>query len=356
MLLAPLVAGVVLYALELAARALSEPVSEARGIKLVYHPTRIWTLGEPERAATYRLTPDGRRRSARDVPAGTPVILTLGDSSMFGDGVPDGSTIHDVLATELLDRGLPADVQTIAVPGYSTEQTLRALDEIGWALGPRLLVVGNLWSDATLDQFRDRNLMAAASAPLARAEDALTRLALYRQARRGVNTWLDRPASRRISWPQPGSRGMRRVELARYVENYRSIYDGAKSRGIGVVVLSLAGRSMVDVGLSSRDTSEPYVRAQVGLAVANRVPHVSATDAMSQSGLGLDHLFGDDVHPSPEGAAVLGKALANTIVGAGWPEAVPVPSAGPPFMLPPDPYDNVGEASGTSVQRRFLDR
>ena len=91
----------------------------------------------------FRISPDGLRVPAVEAPADAPLVVTLGGSSIFGDGVDDGDTIHDVMAAALRDAGCPTRVRTLALPGYSTLQTRILLDEIGWAMDPHLLVLGN---------------------------------------------------------------------------------------------------------------------------------------------------------------------------------------------------------------------
>ena len=43
--------------------------------------------------------------------------------------------------------------------GYSTEQTLRLLEEVGWSYEPDLVIVSNLFSDCNIDAFQDRVAM-----------------------------------------------------------------------------------------------------------------------------------------------------------------------------------------------------
>ena len=341
------------------ARLFPDPSPPVRGIVLRSHPTRIWTLGEapeePGRPLNYRLTAEGNRRPAVLAPAGTPLVLTTGDSSIFGDGLRDGQTFHDVLQASLSARGVPARVETLAVPGHSTLQTRAALDEVGWSMAPTLLVVGNLWSDSNLDAFRDADLLAAVGGATGRAEGILVKSMFFRQLRRGLNQATGKPSSRKIAWPTPGAVGVRRVPIADYVANLEAIFDEAGRRGVGVVVLALANAPMVRDGLTSSQEWSPYVEAQAAVAAAHGVPRVDALVVYRQSGQGVRALFQDELHPSAAATRMLGEAAAGAILEAGWPAHAPMPRSSAPLTPPFDPFDGKGVLGEKSVQLDVLD-
>lgn len=358
--LAALAVGVALLALaEGVARLVPGPSAAARGIVLVAHPRRIWTLGEPVeergRPPFYRLTPEGFRRPAVDGPADAPLVLTTGDSSVFGDGIPDGATIHDRLQETLSRRGVPARVGTIAVPGHSTLQTRASLAEAGWDLHPDVLVVGNLWSDSNLDAFRDADLLAAAGAPLARAEALLSGSALFRHLRGAVNGALGRPRARKITWPTPGATGVRRVPLADYARGLEAILDEARARDVGVVVLTLANVPVLREGVRLDQEWAPYFTVQAAVAEARRVPRVMAAPLFRASRLSSEALFRDQLHPTEQGAALLAEGVAAALITAGWPARRPVPAEAPPVTVPADPFGGDDVSTKPSVQRDLLD-
>ena len=50
---------------------------------------------------------------------------------------------------------VPIEVINLGVPGYSTEQTLKLLEKVGWDYQPDLIVVSNIFSDCNIDAFQD---------------------------------------------------------------------------------------------------------------------------------------------------------------------------------------------------------
>src|SRR6185295_10260891 len=71
-----------------------------------------------------------------DHPADRSRILFIGDSIVFGAGVPDDATSPVRLAQMLAARGLPADVINGATPAYNTEQEIAFLETEGIRYAP----------------------------------------------------------------------------------------------------------------------------------------------------------------------------------------------------------------------------
>jgi len=341
----------ILVGVEILARALPEP-APPQGIALQPHFTRIWALTDPESALRmgFRVSADGLRLSQSPGPADAPLILTTGDSSIFGDGIPDGQTLHDTLGRALTEAGVPARVGTLAIPGYSTLQTRIVLDEVGWRMNPSLLVVGNLWSDCKLDTFRDADLLARLRSPAARMEALAGHLALFRQIRGRLNTARGKPATHVISWPTTGSEvGLRRVPVADYTRNLEAILDDARRRDVGVVFLRLTNRDLLSWGMRPQDSWTPYFAVQDAVAAAHGVPTVNAGEVFAGQDPNL--VLRDTLHPTAEGDARLGRALAALLVANGWPSNRLVPSEGPPVTVPADGFDG----RQRSKERAFLD-
>ncbi len=348
----------VLVAAEGLCRLLPEAGDDGLRIVLDPHPTRIWALSAPVGAGgtpPYRLDADGLRATVRQGAADAPLVVTLGDSSVFGDGVADGQTLHDRLVPALSAAGRAVRAKTLAVPGYSLVQSRIFMDELGWSLHPALLVVGNLWSDCNHDDFRDEELLAAIASPRARAERLLSRLALFRQLRGLVNRTLSRPTSWKVSWPHPGSEGVRRVPLPRYAALLDGLLDAARERGVGVLLLTLADRRAIERP-TEPGSCAPYIAVQDQLGRARHVPRVDAGEAWRRSGLSADRLIWDNLHPTGEGDRVLADAIVRALVAAGWPGAPLVPGPAVPLRVPEDPLDHQEARHDNSLQRQMLSR
>lgn len=111
---------------------------------------RVNALGLRGPEATAELTP------------GRPRVLLLGDSFAFGFGVAEGATLRDRLEATLAERGIPAEVLSAGVPGFSLDHQLVLLRTRGFALRPDLLLLivcendpwDLAWNRLTLDAER----------------------------------------------------------------------------------------------------------------------------------------------------------------------------------------------------------
>jgi lysophospholipase L1-like esterase len=106
-------------------------------------------------------SPDGIRAPAPapDKPAGTVRVVGIGDSVMFGWGVPYERSylpaLRDRLRAEAPDRRW--DVVNLAVPGYNTAMEVETLRVKGLRWAPDVVIVGYVWNDLELPYFlRDR--------------------------------------------------------------------------------------------------------------------------------------------------------------------------------------------------------
>ena len=273
-------------------------------------PARGWRLrpgrwSSPGRTGPVPVEIDATgQRTCPEAPG--PLILTLGDSSVFGHGLPEDQTLHVQLGAALAARGMPARVCTAAVPGYSVLQTLAALDDGGWERRPAALVVGQIWSDNNHDHFEDATLLAA----LARPEGRISALLARSRAVLGLRRLMGQPDHRTVGWQVPGATvGARRVPLQAYADALRRLLEGAASREMGVVMLTLANRQTV-AAPEAPGPWEPYVAVQQALAEAAGIPHVDASPALRALHLPLDALFLDEMHPTGPANAAVAEALA----------------------------------------------
>jgi lysophospholipase L1-like esterase len=298
------------------------------GVVMTGHPERLWGMGSGVRAnggTTATISPTGLREPLPVVPRpeGRKRLMILGDSSFFGHGVSDDQTLGAQLQDTLVSRGVDVDVVNGAIPGYSTEQSLMLLDDLGWPLEPTLLIVGNLWSDNNFDLFRDADLLRTRkrfTSGLA-AKSAFVRL---------LAGWLDGFRSdqdaRVVTWTRSSElpeSGVRRVSVHDYARNLDRMTRRARERGVGLILLAPSNRDTVSMGRADDQVWMAYFDAQVRISECHGVPRADtlpALQAAAAAGATLDDLFIDEMHPTTRGHGVLAGAVADTLLGAGWPE------------------------------------
>ena len=291
------------------------------------HPTRLWALSPGARAnagAIATINTLGLRGDppVTPKPEGRLRVLVLGDSTFFGHGVADGATFPAQLQARLVGEGLDVEVLNGAVPGYSTEQTRIELDELGWALAPDLLVLGNLWSDNNVDSFRDADLLATARM---RRENPLFESHAFRLLVRGIHALRGGESARFVTWTQ-GSRwpetGGRRVPLRRYAENLDAMVREAAARGIGAALMAPSNVGMTRGKYAPGASWDPYFDAQRRVAAHHGIPLIETLPALrAAAGDAPRALYVDAMHPSAKGHAALAEAADTTLRAAGWPEA-----------------------------------
>ena len=136
------------------------------GMQMQPHFTRIWALKpgvENQFGVQVTIDKHGFRQSTE--PVGAETWLLLGDSSFFGHGLSDKDTLHELLQEQLKLQEHSIHVRCGGVPGYSILQTQRLMKEIGWETKPKLLLIGNLWSDNNFDHFVDKDWLSALEPP-----------------------------------------------------------------------------------------------------------------------------------------------------------------------------------------------
>ena len=304
------------------------------------NPWLLWELrpGEHEekgvRVSVNHLGMRDRERGPRERAR----AIVVGDSSVYGFGVEDAEVF-----TSQLERSVDADFINAAVPGYSTWQSLNLLDTRGLALDPDLLIVGNLWSDNNFDSFVDRDLLASYAGWEAsrtnRARQLLTRSAAFR--------WLDwtlrvaptAARARRVGW-QVGNGdariGRRRVAINDYAANLDALAGRMLARAGGVVFVILANRE--DLRREAADPAwEPYRQVMRDAAQRWGAPIVDLPPAFQTSGLSVDGLFLDQMHPTPAGHRVLAEAVRAAL--GEWPRTALRVHAPPPRPVYVDRFE-----------------
>ena len=319
-----------------------DPLTDNKlGMHLVPHPTRIWWM-EPGSlnafGVTFTVNSDGRRttpealKDRRSKTGDRLRVLTLGDSSIVGHGLPDTHTPHRQLEANFARVGMDIEVLSGATPGYSTAQSLVFLDEVGWDLEPDLLMVGNMWSDNNLRPplWLDHQLV-----PWHRTDrdwlDELKRRrfrSLLSRHSRAIN-WLFQALGNndseffQVSWQQTEimDEGFRRVPLKEYAQNLDRITQQAAERDAGVIFLAPCNRILLERANKQQDTSwAPYFRAMRKISELRKVPMVIGCEALLEAGLNSSSAFIDEMHPSAIANQAYGYALVQELLKNDWPQ------------------------------------
>lgn len=293
---------------------------------MVGHPTRLWGLGPGERRnGTHRalIAQEGLRSPVPEVPRpqGRERILVLGDSTFFGHDLDDPDTIPVQVGVLLRERGVDVDTVNGAVPGYSTEQTRRLLDDLGWAREPTLLLIGNLWSDNNFDHFHDADLLHTREVYL---HHPLARSALFRVMAAVVDKLRGGDAARVVTWTRDSAWpevGVRRVPIAAYVRNLDAMIRAAAARGIGAALVSPCNVRMARGLTAQGNVWDAYYQAQAAVARHHGLPVIRTEAAMRAAAQAVDatSLFVDDMHPTAGGARIMAASVAEGLLAAGWP-------------------------------------
>ena len=293
-------------------------------IPMVSDPTRGWSLPARTRidaaGVAININSQGLRGAElSELAPGELRLLTLGDSSVMGQGV-DEVHVFSSLAARLLSQGWKRKVVGVigATPGYTSTQSLQTLRRFGPMVKPAWVVIGTIWSDVYR---RDRMYPMTTSGhePLA---VGLTWSALYRLLRRGAAPLLN---SRQVKFMEsredigdPGAGAATRVPLRRYIKNLRQMAALAGKQGARVVFLCLPAPLDFDA------VPPPHTVQRYRLAM-RRV--AQQTGALFLDGPALfkkkvaspaSHFF-DQVHPDFKGHMLLGVELARLISDQGPP-------------------------------------
>lgn len=278
-------------------------------------------------------------------------IMTIGDSSIFGDGVKEPEIFSSVAATRLATAWKrPVTTVIGAIPGHDTRQSsvllFRYIDE----LRPTWVVIGNLWSDiyrqdqtggAGLDydaldampnQTLARETTAAAHSASIQHADAeqlrtaqmrlmLRRFATYRVFHYLLSPWLTAQKVRFITSKQDigalKDGPLTRVPLPEYVENLRKMVKLAKGVKARVAFLCLPAPMDLDPA-PIPETVRAFRLAMKAVADDNNAPFLDGPKLFTEKKATLGY-FRDQVHPAPEGHALLGEALSDLLEKAGAP-------------------------------------
>lgn len=228
-------------------------------------------------------------------------ILTLGDSSVFGFGVPESEVFSSVAAARLSDAwGRTVTPVIGATPGYTSVQALHTLQDVGRTVRPDVVVIATLWSD-----------LFQSETPLERAGGQTHPLAAYRVATRLLAPWLPAPT---VGWVEGdvGQSGSARVGLEQYARTLEQLVDEVRTLGARPVVLVLP--APVDLDLEPAPARMQAYRSTLsGLADRHSLSIVDGPDIFRKKRATNADFF-DQVHPSSAGHEKLGQGLAEVLM------------------------------------------
>jgi lysophospholipase L1-like esterase len=250
---------------------------------------------------------------------GSARLLSVGDSTIFGDGMAEQEVFSSVAARHLAAGwGVEVDAVIGALPGHDTEQSLLVLRQLAPLLRPDWVLVGNLWSDVYR---RDRMRPSAPDAirsfgALEPLRTGLRRSATYRVAKLLLAPHLmQRKVGFIASMDDVAALSdgpAARVPLASYLQNLRALAASASQAGARPLFLLLP--APVDLeGSSVPGTVAEYRLAMRRVAREVGAPLVDGPALFREKKVTIAYFF-DQVHPVQEGHALLGEAVAEAIL------------------------------------------
>ena len=278
-----------------------------------FHSARIWS---PKPLSSF--TKEGILYSHDDRGLRThrlnkkPTLLGIGDSTMFGFGVNAEDTLLYQTAS-CVDTGLING----GISGYSSSQSLRLLSEIlSQNEDIEWVVLSNLWSDLMRTHRSDDDFMADLDR-LAFHQSLLNHFVFSKSPiiRLLSQTWftyikpLSPPLAVNRVLKGDDSGTLRRVSLAQYSYNIKSMIDIVRAHGAEPIILLLPSN---ESGLD--ETMVRYRLVADKLAYENGVNLVDMEKVFKQLPSEKRKLrFIDEVHPSVLGHAEIATELCNIV-------------------------------------------
>lgn len=255
-------------------------------------------------------------------PPGRWRILALGDSCTFGSGAGQSDTWPAQLEAELakaLGAGR-AEVVNAGVPGYSTFQSLRFLQQDGLGLEPDAVVIPTSINDASPAKAGPKRNIAAGRLLNDRAYaeqlENPPRSALQRLLLRAGLIGSGSPATR------PAAGIERRVPLEDYGGELRAGIRAARERGVRVVLLGWPLQAEVRIPPGNDEASGIYAAYRQRAAEIARDERVAHVDLLPVLRGKAEH-YVDGVHLGPQGYQWVARALEPWLLPEPSPAAQP---------------------------------
>lgn len=304
----------------------------------VEDPDTFWALSPGERfdatvCDTVQINSLGLRGPEPD--GRHPAVLLLGDSCVYGVGVPEGQTLDCWLAKELTTASArPVSVYNAGVSGYSTYQALKTLQRVGPVIRPEALIVACYYADRSPDLKPDSQ--RAVGEPVASLRRLLWPSHIYQILRLSVLEMKGEGTLIKAHDPVTASQALAqgqvpRVSLTEYRQNLASFLDLGRKFGVKRCFYVL----LPDRDLSPNQQLPTTGLGQVVLASSSEQqcpPNVEPyqwylTHPSLDGGCGVDlfslwykrkqnteGLFSDNMHPTGSGNALIAKDLVPVML------------------------------------------
>jgi hypothetical protein len=331
-----------------------------------------WENGLMTNAAGFR---DGAHSAAKA--PGAYRVVVLGDSFVFGSGVPQEATLTRRLAAHL---GPGFEIVNLGVPGYGTDQELLTLRRWGPGLSPDLVLLGFFWNDVmenasdliyglpkprfTLEGgrlvphppagFSAPSTFARIDASLASTSHlwSLLENGLFTAGRAAGGPAEERPVSVDLSLRDAAPSRAREFALTWALLG--AVRDEAASLGVPFGVFSVPPRFLAEPGVGARllkvydlpeDAFDPDGFRRVREACeAGGIPFVDLLPGFRREAAAGARLFQPTgIHWSEAGQDLAARLLAPVVRGG-----VPPVSSRTPAPAPPAPAAPASGSSGSS--------
>ena len=291
------------------------------GTALVSDPRMKWGLKpnsvQKSPRATFRINSLGLRGPELEAKAeGELRLLSLGDSSIYGDGVRE-QDVFVVVAADLLEHTWERPVTGVigGIPGHDTTQSMALLSKVGPWVQPDWVIIGNLWSDIFHDKGRQLTVEGRADT----ITGPLRGLATYRVLRRGLAPWLRAQevgflSSRQDVGTLDGERSSR-VLLSEYIQNLKRLTRQIKALGAKPAFLILPAPMDLDP-VPPPEAVLAYREAMRQAAAAADAPLVDGPALFVERGVDIGY-WTDQVHPDRPGHLLLGEGLYDALKDRG---------------------------------------
>jgi lysophospholipase L1-like esterase len=235
-------------------------------------------------------------------------VLAVGDSTTFGLGVADDATWPSQLQRRFDRSSLDVEVINAGVPGYTSFQCRRFLEDQGLALEPDLIVATFGFND--FDRWATNRDTEAARAVRLRAWDAaLMKSRLYQAMHRvlgadGVVPWGGRTeAGSPGGAARPAQASTTRLTLEEYIDQVRAIKESSDELGIPLILLLWPAEIQVR---TKHHRLEDHQAITFELAGRLGIETINLVERFIRSGRSL---FLDRVHANAAGLRITAESV-----------------------------------------------